>query len=549
MNNRLHKHILLLPKGTIRWLYLGGVALFVTACAQIVTPTGGPRDTKPPQVLKMAPQNNSTRFLTGTQIKITFDEYMEINGASEKVMVSPPLKSPPSFKVAGKSLIVEFGDTLKPNATYSLFFDNCIRDITENNPIPSLEYNFSTGDAIDSGMVAGTVVDAYTLKPEKQVYVMLYPQDVDTLPMTQKPFYITKTSDMGAFAFAHLHDGKYKLFSLNDKNGNLLFDQFTERIGFFPSMVETGVSKELQIKMFSQADTVQHILKKSVPVKGKIMIAFKKEAPDVDFRLKDGAFKDRFICEFSQHKDTAYLYDKLLLPDTVTLFISDRQMLDTFVVSPSAERETFRKFGESATRVSITVTDAKERYNPLKITMNVPVKNIDSQRIKLYKLAKDTLEVPFNPIFADSVRRTLILDFKKEEQQNYLLMIPDSTIWGFNLLTNDSLKTQFTILTENDYGSLLVHLENANAKAAIVQLVNEQNEVMKEQRINESGNISWPNLSPGTYQLRAIVDENRNGKWDGGDYFKKLLPEEVEIFATPIQIRAKWDLEEKFILK
>jgi uncharacterized protein (DUF2141 family) len=542
MNKRHHKYSFLLPNGAVRWLFLGGIALLVTACAQIVTPTGGPRDTKPPQVLKMAPQNNSTQFLTGTEIKITFDEYMEINNASDKVMVSPPLKSPPSFKVAGKTLIVEFNDTLKPNATYSLFFDNCIRDITENNPIPSLEYNFS-------GIVAGTVVDAYTLKPEKQVYVMLYPQDIDSLPMTQKPFYITKTSDMGAFSFSHVQQGKYKLFSLNDKNGNLLFDQFTERIGFSPSMVETGMSKDLKVKMFTQSDTVQHILKKSVPVKGKILIAFKKEATDVDFRLKEGNFKDRFICEFTQNRDTAYLYDKLLLPDTVTLFISDRQMQDTLVVSPSAERKVFRKFGESATRVSVTVSDAKERYNPLMITLNVPVKSIDSQRIKLYKLAVDTVEVPFNLVFTDSVRRKLILDFKKEEQQNYLLKILDSAFWGVNRMTNDSLKTQFTILTENDYGSLLVHFGNENRKAAIVQLVNEQNEVAKEQRLNDNGDISWPNLSPGTYQLRAIVDGNRNGKWDGGDYFKKLLPEEVEIFATPIQIRAKWDLEEKFIVK
>lgn len=549
MNNRHYIHKPRISKRSARWFFISGIALFITACAQIVTPTGGPRDVKPPQVMKSIPQNNSTQFLTGAQIKITFDEYMEITNASEKVMISPPLKSAPTYKVSGKTLIIAFNDTLKPNATYSLFFDNCIRDITENNPIPSLEYNFSTGSAIDSGVVSGTVIDAFTLKPEKQVYVLLYPQDIDTLPMTQKPYYLTKTNDLGVFAFTHIHDGKYKLFALNDKNANLLFDQFTERIGFFPSMVETGKSKNLDIKMFSQADTAQHILKKTVPGRGKLMIAFKKEAPDVNFRLQKGDFKDRFICEFSHQKDTVYLYDKYLLPDTVTLYISDRQLLDTFVVSPSVERKLFRKFGESTTRISLTVSGAKERYSPLMLVLNTPVKNISNQKMKLYKLERDTVEIAYNLVFADSVRKKIIVDFKKEEQQTYLLKIPDSTFWGYNQLTNDSLKGQFTILTENDYGNLLVHLDNIKGKLMIVQLVNEQNEVVNEQFLNGSKDISWANLSPGTYQLRAIMDENRNNKWDSGDYFNKQLPEKIVIFATPIQIRAKWDIEEKFIVQ
>ena len=371
MNNRPFILRFFVSKKSARRFFFGVTVFLLTACAQIVTPTGGPRDVTPPKAIKSVPPNNSIRFLTGTQIKITFDEYMEINNAGEKVMISPPLKSAPTYKVSGKSLIIEFNDTLKPDATYSLFFDNCIRDITENNPIPSFEYNFSTGNAIDSGIIKGTVIDAFTLKPEKQVYVLLYRQDNDTLPMTQKPYYLTKTNDLGVFAYTHISEGKYKLFALNDKNNNLLFDQFSERVGFSPSMVETGKSDDIEIKMFSQADTAQQILKKTVLVRGKLMIALKKEAPDVHFQLKEGNFSSRFICEHSLHNDTVYLYDKYFLPDTITLYISDRQLLDTFVVSPSVERKSSRKLSES-THLSTTVNDAKERYLPLTIAFNTP---------------------------------------------------------------------------------------------------------------------------------------------------------------------------------
>ena len=547
MNNKPIMFRFFVSKKSICRVFFGIIVFLLTACAQIVTPTGGPRDVTPPKATKSVPPNNSIQFLTGTQIKITFDEYIEINNAGEKVMISHPLKTAPSYKVSGKNLIIEFNDTLKPNATYSLFFDNCIRDITENNAIPSFEYNFSTGNAIDSGVIKGTVIDAFTLKPEKQAYVLLYRQDNDTLPMTQRPYYLTKTNDLGLFTYTHISEGKYKLFALNDKNNNLLFDQFSERIGFSPLMVETGKSDNLEIKMFSQADTAQQILKKTILARGKLMIALKKEASNIHFQLKEGDFSSRFICEHSLHNDTVYLYDKYFSPDTITLYISDRQLLDTFVVSPSAERKSSRKLSES-THLSATVNDAKERYLPLMISFNAPLKNINNQKIKLYKLTKDTNEIPFNITYLDSIRKKIIVAFKKEEQQTYLLKIADSTFWSYNMLTNDSIKAQFTILTEDDYGNLLVHLDNKKGQMLIVQLLNEQNDIVKEQILNESGNISWSNLSPGTYQLKAIIDENKNKKWDTGNYFLKQLPERIIIFATPIQIRAKWDIEEKFIV-
>lgn len=545
----IRRHFLQIPISNklLRRAFIGVSILLFTACAQIVTPTGGPRDIKPPKLLKSTPPNNSTLFATGTQIKLTFDEYIDLSNANEKVMISPPLKSAPTFKVSGKSILIDFADTLRPNTTYSLFFDNCIKDITENNILPLFEYNFSTGTFLDSGAIKGTVIDAYTLKPEKQVYVMLYPQDIDSLPSTQKPNYITKTNDVGSFSFAHVQNGKYKLFALNDKNNNLLFDQFSERIGYSQSMIETGKSDEIEVKMFSQIDTAQRILKTTREDRGKLMIAFRKEATAAQFKLMDGNFEDRFIKEFSQSTDTVFLYDRYFLPDTITLFISDQQALDTFVVSPSTERKASRRIS-NPTLLSLSINEAKELYHPLVVHFNSPIKKIDNERITFFKLGKDTVPVLFSITHLDSIGKKISINFKKEEQQTYLLMINDSAFTGYNTLNNDSVRTQFTVLTENDYGNLLIHVDNQKNKTLIIQLVNEQLEVINEQKTNQSNSISWKNLLPGTYQVRAVIDENGNGKWDNGDYFLKRQPEKIVIFATSIQIRAKWDIEEKFVI-
>lgn len=532
---------------TLKLSFLIGAA-FLVSCAQIVAPTGGPRDTTPPKITKLSPENNHISFVNGTTIQITFDEYMEIQNPSEKVMISPPLMTSPIFKTSGKQVLIQFEDTLKQNTTYTMFFDNCIRDITEGNSISAFKYIFSTGNKIDSGRINGKVMDAESVLPEKQVYVMLYTDNVDSLPSTQRPYYLTKTNDFGEFEFAHIGLLKYKLFVLSDKNNNLLFDQFTEKIGFIDSTLEANNASNLMISMFFQTDTTQRILKKTSADKGKTLFVFKKKTNNPVFTLKNGVFKERFFVEPTKGGDSIFLLDTYMTPDTVTLFVEDQGMKDTLDFVPSVERKNTRRAGEGATKIFVTFQNNKELYKPLELKLSYPVKEIQKDKIKLFNISKDTTMVDFKITNKDSIQTKFSVDFEKIENQSYYLQILDSAFVGYNLLTNDTIVSHFTILTENDYGNLIINFENTKKLPAFVQLINEYGEVVNTISANESKKLVWQNLSPGTYKVRAIMDENRNLKWDNGDYFKKKYPETILNFSSPIQIRAKWDIEEKFIV-
>lgn len=63
--------------------------LLMNSCAKIVTPSGGPKDTDPPKVMKVEPENNMVNF-DSKQIRIYFDEYVTLNNPSENVLISPP---------------------------------------------------------------------------------------------------------------------------------------------------------------------------------------------------------------------------------------------------------------------------------------------------------------------------------------------------------------------------------------------------------------------------------------------------------------------------
>ena len=48
---------------------------------------------------------------------------------------------------------------------------------------------------------------------------------------------------------------------------------------------------------------------------------------------------------------------------------------------------------------------------------------------------------------------------------------------------------------------------------------------------------------PGEYEIRILFDDNNNGKWDPGNYSKKLQPEKVISLPKKLAIKANWDNE------
>ncbi|GAB4132287.1 MAG: hypothetical protein Fur0041_03440 [Bacteroidia bacterium] len=166
------------------------------SCAQVIAPSGGPKDTQPPHAVKYSPDSAAVNF-TGKKIVIRFDEYIQLNDLNNQLVVSPALSNMPEVEVRKKELIITLKDTLKPNTTFSMSFGNAIHDITENNAADNFRYVFSTGPVVDSLHIGGIVRNALTQEPEKNVLVMLYENLKDSAPIQQKPYYFTKTNNSG----------------------------------------------------------------------------------------------------------------------------------------------------------------------------------------------------------------------------------------------------------------------------------------------------------------------------------------------------------------
>src|SRR5665647_3629500 len=89
----------------------------ISGCAQIVAPTGGPRDTLPPVLVSTVPKQPATNF-TGNHINLYFDEYVQIQDLQQNSLVSPTPKKNPYIDYKLKSVTIRLRDTLEPNTTY-----------------------------------------------------------------------------------------------------------------------------------------------------------------------------------------------------------------------------------------------------------------------------------------------------------------------------------------------------------------------------------------------------------------------------------------------
>lgn len=312
------------------------IILILYACASTGTPDGGPYDETPPKFVRATPDPNSTGN-TRKKIAIEFDEFIKIENAAEKVIISPPQTEMPEVKASGKRVLVEFFDTLRANTTYTIDFGDAIVDNNEGNPMGNFAYAFSTGETIDTMEVAGTVLNAQDLEPIKGIQVGLHKNLNDTA-FTKLPFdRISRTDSRGRFSIKGVAPGKYRIYALKDGNQNYLFDSKTEIIAYSDSLIIPSMEPATrQDTTWNAIDTLKIDTVKTVHYThfmpdDIILRAFKEETTMQYLAKSEREQLNRFSLYFSAKADT--------LPTVTGLDFDEK---DAFIIESSLKNDTIR---------------------------------------------------------------------------------------------------------------------------------------------------------------------------------------------------------------
>ena len=214
-------------------LYLLAVSCWLLAvgCARMGSPDGGWYDDTPPYVVGSTPGDLATN-VKPKRVSIYFNEFIKLEDAQNKVIISPPQLEMPEIKASGKRVIVDLKDSLKENTTYTIDFGDAISDFTEGNPMGNYAFTFSTGPAIDTLQVSGYVLNAEDLEPIKGIQVGLYDDLSDTAFLKKPMIRISRTDSRGHFIIKGVAPGTYRCYALQDADNDYVYNQKSEMVGF-----------------------------------------------------------------------------------------------------------------------------------------------------------------------------------------------------------------------------------------------------------------------------------------------------------------------------
>ena len=323
-------------------------ALLLTKCASTMTPTGGPKDTIPPVIVFMDPDNFTTNIdtLHPPKIYVEFDEFVQIKDQQKELFTSPAMKKKPSVVRRGRGIVVTIKDTLRPNTTYAINFGSSIQDNNESNPLHAMRYVFSTGPEIDSMYMSGYTADAMKADSVSKSFIYFFiadsverPNEWDSTMFKYKPDVISRAEKNGIFIAQNLKPVDYRIYAFEDTNGNMEYEPSVDRIGILDSVYNPlhmpgfciwfdslrhypSAEPQLYFRMFMDRRFTRQVLSSQERVnRHKAMLYFGSEYPEVTKLEFDSIPSDKVIYDpQNKTRDTVALWFDIPaeeLPDTI----------------------------------------------------------------------------------------------------------------------------------------------------------------------------------------------------------------------------------------
>lgn len=541
-------------KQFLLWLF---ASLVLVSCARVGSPVGGDKDSIAPKMIGSNIDSSRVNVpRTTKELRIDFDEYIQLKDISKNLIISPPIKYSkiiPS-STGNKYLEIQWKDTLQASTTYNFNFGNSVVDLNESNVLPYFNFAFSTGEKLDDLYISGTIVDALGSEKsaegkENNLVVGLY-QVKDTMNYRQKPYYISKADIDGYFELNYLTPGKYKIVGFNDENSNSIYDIGKENVAFQKDEIDLKASiSGLKLKSYPSKKAVRY--KEMAISTGGVTMLFEGNPDKVvvktvgekpaDYQVTHRSRSDSVKIWFDAAKENIgatvsenlkFSYDTGLKQDTVSIFYKKPAKEEMTIANPFSNKLA-------------PETDFRFSSNYI----------IDKIQPENWKLESDSISQSFTAKISELDSTQVIVNSDFVTGKKYKLTVPKNTVGSFYNRSSESVRFDFEVAKPQDFGSFTAHLQNLPSQKFWIQLLNEKNEPAYQQYTN-AADVKFVNLKPGSYKLRILVDNNENGVWDSSDFENEVSAEDAYLFKkvgekevmSKINIRPMWEINENWDL-
>jgi uncharacterized protein (DUF2141 family) len=500
-----------------RFLALIFVLSILISCGQIGTISGGPKDEIAPKITSTNLSNQQLNFKDQV-IEFTFDEYVVLNKPLEQIVLVPA-DSKIQSKLIQKTLSLTLEDTLEANTTYTLYLNAAVKDVSEGND-SLMKFTFSTGPKIDSLSFHVSVFDAFSGEKMSKVTVGLYPTFEDA-----QPRYFTQSQTDGTAKFEALRPGTYYVKAFIDKNQDLSI-QPSEPQGYLWDPIDLNSDEQdtllLPVSLPIQADKVKNA---RIIAPGIIALHVPENRSRMRIQLNDSN------CDINQligrGEDSLLIAIGALKDIDLRLIIEE----DTIQVRNTPKQQ--------AAKIALNLVEKEGLQDHILLNCTDFIQWVDTSKINMWN-GKDSSSIGFT---VEYLANELSISPKKFAE-TIKLTISDGAITGLTGNKSVLFQKEIQIKQEREFGDLTMRL--SEPIAAGIVLVLQKNQIIRQVPFTHTNRISIPNLLPGDYSFKLIIDENENGKWDPINPLWKTKAEDVLLFNTPTKIRANWEIETTF---
>lgn len=529
------------------------IILLGVSCAKQSSPMGGPKDEEPPKLISSTPEHEATN-IKPREIQVLFDEFVKIENPTKQIIITPRIKTEEVEFTAIKNRInIKLNQELEDSTTYVFNFQKSVQDITEGNPAGNLKLVFSTGTEIDSLKVSGRVRYIFPKKQKdiQNVLVGLYHISDTSDIFSNPPYYIAQADSLGNFEITNIKAGEYTAYAWHDDNNSLKAEYRSEAYGFLPDPIL--VDKLITNVLFNlyRADLSELKVNRSSPTGSNYDVILNK--PPAEFQISHPE-KNKNL--FYRIKDNNIrIYHTELRDDSTSVRLTVKDS-----VGFSIDTTIFAKFEtseRSLEKLEITANSGKGFVNRLqsRLSFNKPVTHINYDSLSIrYDTAS---RIPINPSHislvdsADFTKFLIEVEIPDSLDFNvFTVFAADSTFMDVeNQWNTTKLEANYNKIEEETLSDELSGKVETNELPIIIQLLNKNDEVIKESYLTETNEFKLVNIEAGDYKLRAIIDRNQNRRWDPGNLFEKTQPEPVYYFyddeneTDQFILRGGWTLD------
>lgn len=541
------------------WLpYTLVLTLLLTQCAKQTAPTGGPTDETPPKLESSNPKHEQTN-VKSSKIELAFDEHIQLNKPREEIIITPSVGKDFEITFNKNKVSIDLKTELQQNTTYNVNFREAIQDLTEKNPA-TVKLAFSTGDYIDSLQITGKVFDALTEKRNTNYTVALV-EVSDTFSIFKHPAsWIALTDKQGRFSLENLKPGNYLLYAFDDRSKNLIVDSKSEKYGFIaePISLKQNIDS-LNIRTF-KLDINKLKLITARSTFAYFNLRFSKSLIDYTVTTTDTTQKAYSTLE--SDLSTIKLYNTFPGLDSVQIRVRAIDSLNTSVdtlVYIKFPKKDATKDKLSSKNEPATLQENNYQFTST-FTFSKPITavNTDSLYIEIDSLnklhfAKDELtwdirsttlkltkKIPVSLLFPKDTAEN-VEEASKKVKKEPALKAQKGTFISLENDTAQSMSTQIKLLSLEVTSIIETKVESN--QATVIQITNKNGELI-QQRVNEKTS-TFENLNPETYSIRIIIDFNKNGKWDPGNFSSRTEPEPIIYYrnskgSRDVPLKANW---------